>query len=64
MITNLGWGTFLLWGLFDAVIAIVAFLFLRETNGLSLEEIAHNDFGQILDHKNGLDEVQVQDRER
>jgi Sugar (and other) transporter len=61
MITNLGWGTFLLWGLFDAVIAIVTFLFLKETKGLSLEEIAHNDFGQILDHKTGLDEVQVQD---
>jgi hypothetical protein len=57
MITNLGWGTFLLWGLFDAVIAIVTFLFLRETKGLSLEEVAHNDFRQILDHKTGLDEV-------
>jgi hypothetical protein len=64
MITNLGWSTFLLWGLFDAVIAIVAFLFLRETKGLSLEEIAHNDLRQILDHKTGLDEVQVQGRER
>jgi hypothetical protein len=64
MITNLAWGTFLLWGLFDAVIAIVAFLFLRETKGLSLEEIAHNDFGQILDRKTGLDEVHVQDSGR
>ena len=51
MITNMGWGTFLLWGLFDAAIAAGTFLFLRETRGLSLEEIAHNDFGQILDHK-------------
>lgn len=51
MITNIGWGTFLLWGLFDAAIAILTFLFLRETKGLSLEEIAHNDFGANLDHK-------------
>jgi hypothetical protein len=28
MISNLGWGTFLLWGLFDAVIAIVTFFLL------------------------------------
>ena len=56
MISNLGWGTFLLWGLFDAVIAIVTFFFLRETQGLSLEEIAHNDFGEArnfkVDHEN------------
>ena len=51
MITNLGWGTFLLWGLFDLVIALVTFLFLRETKGLSLEEIAHNDFGEARDFK-------------
>lgn len=51
MIANMGWGTFLLWGLFDAVIAIVTFFFLRETKGLSLEEIAHNDFGQVGDFK-------------
>ena len=44
-------GTFLLWGLFDAVIAILTFFFLRETKGLSLEEIAHNDFEQVVDHK-------------
>ncbi|OCK78881.1 MFS sugar transporter-like protein [Lepidopterella palustris CBS 459.81] len=49
MIENMGWGTFLLWGLFDAVIAIGTFLFLRETKGLSLEEIAHNDFGKAND---------------
>jgi MFS family permease len=51
MITNMGWATFLLWGLFDAVIAAVTFFFLRETQGLSLEEIAHNDFGEARDFK-------------
>lgn len=51
MITNLGWGTFLLWGLFDAVIALLTFLFLKETKGLSLEEIAHNNFGAVPEHK-------------
>ncbi|KAK2614731.1 hypothetical protein N8I77_001536 [Diaporthe amygdali] len=44
MITNMGWGTFLLWGVFDVVIAILAFFFLKETKGLSLETIAHQDF--------------------
>lgn len=52
MIQNLGWGTFLLWGIFDAVIAVCTFLFLQETRGLSLEEIAHSDFGRLVDHKN------------
>ncbi|KAM3068313.1 hypothetical protein ACMFMG_009453 [Clarireedia jacksonii] len=51
MIANLGWGTFLLWGVFDAVIAVVAFFFLNETNGLSLEEIAHNDYGRASSYK-------------
>lgn len=32
-------GTFLLWGMFNAVIAILSFFFLQETKGLSLEEI-------------------------
>ena len=41
---SLGWGTFLLWGVFDAVIAIVTFFFLKETRGLSLETIAHSKF--------------------
>ncbi|KAI5922476.1 general substrate transporter [Camillea tinctor] len=44
MITDLGWGTFLLWGIFDAVIAVLAFCFLKETRGLSLEAIAHQRF--------------------
>lgn len=44
MITNMGWGTFLLWGIFDVVTAVVAFFFLKETKGLSLETIAHQNF--------------------
>lgn len=41
---NMGWGTFLLWGVFDVIIAIFSFLFLKETKGLSLEAIAHTQF--------------------
>lgn len=44
MISSMGWGTFLLWGVFDAVIAVLAFVFLKETKGLSLEAIAHQKF--------------------
>lgn len=44
MMTNMGWGTFLLWGVFDVVIAILAFFFLKETKGLSLEAIAQTEF--------------------
>ncbi|KAI1813442.1 general substrate transporter [Poronia punctata] len=44
MIDSLGWGTFLLWGIFDLAIAILTFLFLKETRGLSLESIAHSRF--------------------
>lgn len=44
MMTNLGWGTFLLWGVFDVIIAILAFFFLKETKGLSLEAIAETQF--------------------
>jgi hypothetical protein len=44
MMSSMGWGTFLLWGVFDAVIAILAFLFLKETRGLSLEAIANQRF--------------------
>lgn len=46
MIKNLDWGTFLLWGLFDAIIAILAFFFLKETRGLSLETIAHQRYAK------------------
>lgn len=44
MMESMDWGTFLLWGIFDLVIAVVAFFFLRETKGLSLEAIAHQRF--------------------
>ncbi|KAI3397448.1 hypothetical protein diail_10779 [Diaporthe ilicicola] len=44
MITNMGWGTFLLWGIFDILVALNSFFFLKETKGLSLETIAHQDF--------------------
>ncbi|KAI0845820.1 general substrate transporter [Daldinia vernicosa] len=44
MISSLGWGTFLLWGIFDAVISVLAFAFLKETRGLSLEVIAQQRF--------------------
>lgn len=44
MIRNMGWATFLLWGIFDAIIATLAFFFLKETKGLSLETIAHQNF--------------------
>lgn len=62
MMTNLGWGTFLLWGLFDVVIAILAFFFLKETKGLSLEAIAQTQFtkGSPRDdaaHTKHVDEV-------
>lgn len=46
MISSLGWGTFLLWGIFDAVIAVLAFIFLKETKGLSLEAIANQEFNR------------------
>ncbi|KAF2805913.1 MFS sugar transporter-like protein [Mytilinidion resinicola] len=51
MIDSLGWGTFLFWGLADTVIAIGTFFFLHETKGLSLEEIAHKNFGKASNFK-------------
>ncbi|KAK3069304.1 hypothetical protein LTR53_012460 [Teratosphaeriaceae sp. CCFEE 6253] len=41
MIRNMGWATFLLWGLFDVCIAAFAWFVLTETQGKSLEEIAN-----------------------
>ncbi|GAB7347865.1 hypothetical protein MBLNU459_g5395t1 [Dothideomycetes sp. NU459] len=41
MIRDLGWGTFLLWGIFDLIIGAGSWLLLEETRGLSLEQIAH-----------------------
>lgn len=43
MIANLGWGTFLLWGLFDLLIAGYSWFGLIETKGMSLEQITHLD---------------------
>ena len=39
MIKRMGWGTFLFWGLANVVIAAYAWGFLKETKGLTLEEI-------------------------
>ncbi|KAI1100635.1 general substrate transporter [Jackrogersella minutella] len=55
MISSMGWGTFLLWGIFDAVIAILSFAFLRETRGLSLEAIANQRFKFGNSLENGSD---------
>jgi len=46
MIRNLAWATFLVWGAFDLVIAAVAGVYLRETQGLSLEEISSQSQSQ------------------
>lgn len=64
MIKHLGWGTFLLWGIFDAIIAVMAFFFLKETKGLSLEAIAHQQFkkdasAEDIIHTKNLDEADV-----
>lgn len=45
MIKNIKWGTFLLWGLFDFVIAFFSWFVLAETKGKSLEEITHLGLG-------------------
>ncbi|KAK5706667.1 hypothetical protein LTR97_001657 [Elasticomyces elasticus] len=41
MIKDMGWATFLLWGLFDVCIAGFAWFVLTETQGKSLEEITN-----------------------
>ncbi|KAG9684966.1 MFS sugar transporter-like protein, partial [Aureobasidium melanogenum] len=53
MIKNMGWGTFLFWGIADLVIAGGAWFFLDETRGRSLEDITHTtdrakSFGEDL----------------
>ncbi|KAF2721295.1 hypothetical protein K431DRAFT_284911 [Polychaeton citri CBS 116435] len=53
MIKNMGWGTFLLWGLFDVIIALGCWWQLQETQGLSLEQIA---VGNALKHHKGDEE--------
>jgi hypothetical protein len=45
MIKNLGWGTFLFWGIADLMIAGGAWWCLDETRGRSLEEITHTSDG-------------------
>jgi len=40
MIQNIKYGTFLFWGVCDLLIAVGVWAFLKETRGLSLEEIA------------------------
>ncbi|WPH00806.1 Hypothetical protein R9X50_00363600 [Acrodontium crateriforme] len=59
MIKNMGWGTFLLWGLFDLAIALFSWLVLDETKGRSLEEIIH---GQEVLHlkKDSLDQDEIE----
>lgn len=55
MIKNIGWGTFLLWGLFDFVIAFFSWFVLTETKGKSLEEITISGLGDNVQTKgNGL----------
>jgi len=51
-------GTFLLWGLFDAVSALGSWLFLRETRGLSLEQMASDSFGKDSGQVRYIDEVE------
>lgn len=56
MIKNLGWGTFLLWGIFDLVIGVGCWLLLKETRGLSLEQITHtSDSAKLFDQDREFD---------
>lgn len=50
MQNDLGWGTFLVWAVFNTIIAVAAAIFLKETRGKTLEEI-NADFSG---HKNLL----------
>lgn len=45
MIRSLGWATFLMWGVFDVIIAFYAWFGLVETKNRSLEDIAHSAGG-------------------
>ncbi|KAH8666795.1 general substrate transporter [Xylariales sp. PMI_506] len=67
MMASMGWGTFLLWGVFDAIISLMTFLFLKETKGLSLEVIANQRFkkGSSADDLYGKsDDVHAQHAEQ
>ena len=55
MIKNMGYGTFLLWGIFDLLIALYSWFGLIETKGKSLEQITHLDGGII---KKDVDELE------
>lgn len=56
MLIKLGWGTFLFFGLFCVAAAVFSFLFVPETSGKSLEQIAVV-FGDKLDgDERGLQE--------
>ncbi|EMC97188.1 hypothetical protein BAUCODRAFT_147340 [Baudoinia panamericana UAMH 10762] len=60
MIANMGWGTFLLWGLFDLCIAGFAWFALAETQGRSIEEITNldsNTAGKPMLHEEDSDAV-------
>lgn len=59
MIDNMGWGTFLLWGLFDIVIACYAWFGLIETRGKTLEDISRPAAGKS---DSGVDDA-VDDRD-
>ena len=54
MMTSWGWGTFLFWGVMDFIIAILAFFFLRETKGMSLESIAHTRYKKGATSNDGI----------
>lgn len=45
MINNIGWATFLFWGLANFVIAVSSWFILKETRGLSLEKISADAYG-------------------
>jgi len=61
MIKNLKYGTFIFWGVCDFVIAFGVWAFLKETRGLSLEEIADTSDATISklheDYPSGIDDV-------
>ena len=55
----MGWATFLLWGLFDIVIAVYAWFGLIETRGRTLEEISAPATGRA---ESGTDDSIIDDR--
>lgn len=58
MIQNIKYGTFLFWGMCDLLIALGVYAFLKETRGLSLEEIAGtSDMSKLHEYASGVDDV-------